>query len=172
VRETAADLAHLQALLDDSIAVASPFLRRSFEMPEHSLSAQQLAVHLQGSLTVALATVTRRAEPRVAPINALFFRGSFHVPTVAESARVRNVARRPAVSLSYLEGTALAVIVHGRATTIDANQPGFTALDELQVASGAESPTSWDGSPVYLKVEAATLFTYARHPDRHPPALH
>ncbi|MGO9885012.1 MAG: pyridoxamine 5'-phosphate oxidase family protein, partial [Solirubrobacteraceae bacterium] len=83
MRETAGDLERLQALLDDSIAVASPFLRSSFEMPEHSLSAQQLAVHLQGSLTVALATVTRRDEPRVAPINALFFRGSFHVPTVA-----------------------------------------------------------------------------------------
>ncbi len=168
MRETAGDLERLQALLDDSIAVASPFLRSSFEMPEHSLSAQQLAVHLQGSLTVALATVTRRDEPRVAPINALFFRGSFHVPTVAESARARNVARRPAVSLSYFEGTAMAVIVHGRATTIEANHPAFAVLDELQVASGVESPTSWDGSPLYIKVEAATIFTYASHPDSHP----
>jgi hypothetical protein len=39
MRETPADLRRLQALLDDSIQRASPFLRSSFEMPEHSLSA-------------------------------------------------------------------------------------------------------------------------------------
>jgi len=39
VRETPADLEALQALLDRSIAGAGPFLRSSFQMPEHSLSA-------------------------------------------------------------------------------------------------------------------------------------
>jgi hypothetical protein len=170
MRETPADLERLQALLDKGVEVASPFLRRSFEMPEHSLSAQQLAVHLQGSLTVALATVTKQGEPRVAPINAIFFRGSFYVPTVAESARARNIARRPAVSLSYFESTALAVKVHGPASTIDENHPDFAAIDELQVESGAESPRDWSGTPVYVAVDAATIFTYARRPDRHPPA--
>jgi putative heme iron utilization protein len=170
MRETPADLRHLQALLDESVAVATPFLRRSFEMPEHSLSARQLAVHLQGSLTVALATVTKQGEPRVAPINALFFRGSFYVPTVAESARATNIVRRPAVSLSYFESTSLAVIVHGRGRTIDESHSDFAAVDELQVESGAESPRDWSGKPVYVKVDAATIFTYARHPAEHPPA--
>ena len=73
MRETAEDLQRLQTLLDDSIDRAGPFPRRSFEMPEHSLSAGQLAGHLQGSFTLALATVTARGEPRVAPIGALFF---------------------------------------------------------------------------------------------------
>jgi nitroimidazol reductase NimA-like FMN-containing flavoprotein (pyridoxamine 5'-phosphate oxidase superfamily) len=139
-------------------------------MPEHSLSAQQLAIHLQGSLTVALATVTAAGEPRVAPINALFFRGAFYVPTVAESARARNAARRPAVSLSYFESTAVAVIVHGRATIVDETHPDFAELDELQVHYGRESPLAWDGEAVYLKVAPATIFSYARHPERHPPA--
>ncbi len=170
MRETPADLRQLQALLDESVAVATPFLRRSFEMPEHSLSARQLAVHLQGSLTVALATVTKQGEPRVAPINALFFRGSFYVPTVAESARATNIVRRPAVSLSYFESTSLAVIVHGRGRTIDESHSDFAAVDELQVESGAESPRDWSGKPVYVKVDAATIFTYARHPAEHPPA--
>ncbi|MEA2394131.1 MAG: hypothetical protein QOJ82_2022, partial [Solirubrobacteraceae bacterium] len=118
MRETAADLQRLQALLDDSVARASPFLRSSFQMPERSLSAERLAAHLQGSLTVALATVTARGEPRVAPIAALFLRGSFHVPTVAESARARHVAQRPGVSLTYFEGTDLAVIAHGHAAIL------------------------------------------------------
>jgi hypothetical protein len=74
MRETAADLQRLQTLLDDSVERASTFLRSSFQMPEHSLSAAQLVAHLQGSLTIALGTVTARGEPRVAPISALFLR--------------------------------------------------------------------------------------------------
>ena len=96
MHETTDDLTNLQQLLDDSVERATPFLRRSFEMPDRSLSAQRLAEQLQGSLTVALATVTARGEPRVAPINALFYRGTFHIPTVAESARARHLAKRPA----------------------------------------------------------------------------
>jgi hypothetical protein len=38
MRETAADVEQLQALLDRSIEGAGPFLRSSFQMPEHSLA--------------------------------------------------------------------------------------------------------------------------------------
>ena len=98
MRETPADLERLQALLDRSIEGAGPFLRSSFEMPEHSLSAAQLAGHLQGSLTVALATTTARGEPRVAPISALFVGGEFCLPSVAQAARTRHLVARPAAS--------------------------------------------------------------------------
>jgi Pyridoxamine 5'-phosphate oxidase len=168
VRETAADLHHLQSVLDESAQGASPFLRRSFEIPEHSLSAEQLAAHLQGSLTVALATVTARGEPRVAPINAVFYRGAFHIPTVAQAARARHLARRPGASLTYFEDTGLAVIVHGRATIIDVDAPAFAELDEIQVSSGNQSPLEWEGDAIYLKIEPGTMFTYARAPRAHP----
>jgi hypothetical protein len=166
MRETAADLAGLQALLDRSIEGAGPFLRSSFEMPEHSLSAAQLAAHLQGSLTVALATTTARGEPRVAPIGALFVRAAFHVPSVAQAARARHLAARPAASLTYFEGNDLAVIVHGRATILDAAHPDFAELDELQMQCGGGSVTGWSGDGVYLRVEAERMFTYAREPER------
>ena len=42
MHETPTELTRLQELLDDSIERASGFLRSSFEMPEHSLSARQL----------------------------------------------------------------------------------------------------------------------------------
>jgi hypothetical protein len=42
MRETPEDIERLQALLDSSIARARAFLRRSFQMPEHALTAQQL----------------------------------------------------------------------------------------------------------------------------------
>lgn len=164
--ETPADIAELQRLLDDSIAQAGPFLRSSFEMPEHSLTATQLAAHLTGTVTVALATVTARAEPRVAPINAVFYRGAFHVPTVAEAARARHLARRPAASLTYYEGIDLAVIAHGRVRIIASDDPAFAQLDAPEVRAGRESPTEWSGHAVYLRMEPTTLYTYARQPER------
>jgi hypothetical protein len=159
--ESAADLERLQALIDRSIEGAGPFLRNAFEMPERSLSARQLVDRLQGLLTVALATTTARAEPRVAPIGAIFVRGAFHVPTVAQAARTRHLAARPAASVTYFEGTGLAVIAHGHATILDATDPAFAELDAAQVDCGGESPAQWQGDAVFLRLEADRLFTYA-----------
>lgn len=162
MNETSADLKNLQQLLDESVEHATPFLRRSFQMPDRSLSAQQLSDQLQGSLTVALATVTARGEPRVAPINALFHRGRFHIPTVAESARARHLAKRPGASVTYFEGNSLAVIVHGTATSIHEDQPEFGPVDELQMKFRSESPRDWQGHAIYLRIEPRTMYTYAR----------
>ncbi|HET6869361.1 MAG TPA: pyridoxamine 5'-phosphate oxidase family protein [Solirubrobacteraceae bacterium] len=160
MRETADDLERLQRLLDDSIERASGFLRSSFQMPERSLDARSLAARLDGSLTVALATVTARGEPRVAPINAFFLRASFYVPTVAESARARHLASRPAASLTYFERTSLAVIAHGNVEIVPAEHPAFDELDEAQVALGHQSPREWRGHAVYLHLEPSRLYTY------------
>ena len=165
--ETADDLRGLQALLDRSIDAAGPFLRNSFQMPEHSLSADRLAGHLQGSLTVALATTTARGEPRVAPISALFVRAAFCVPSIAQAARTRHLAQRPAASLTYFEGNDLAVIAHGRVVIVGAGEPAFDEIDALQVAAGNESPRGWSGDAVYLRLEADRVFTYVRDPTRY-----
>jgi nitroimidazol reductase NimA-like FMN-containing flavoprotein (pyridoxamine 5'-phosphate oxidase superfamily) len=162
MRETAEDLQRLQELLDRSIDQASPFLRSSFQMPERSLTAEQLVAHLAGGLIVALGTVTAAGEPRVAPISAFFLRGRFYVPTVAESARARHLARRPGASLTYFEGTDLAVIAHGHAAIVGTDDARFEELDAVQVECGNQSPREWNGTGVYLEIAAATLFTYAR----------
>ena len=160
MRETADDLERLQRLLDDSIDRASSFLRSSFQMPERSLSADELVARLDGRLTVALGAVTARGEPRVAPINAFFLRASFYVPTVAESARARHLASRPAASLTYFEGASLAVIAHGNVEVIPTEHPAFDELDETQVALGHQSPREWNGHAVYLHLEPSHLYTY------------
>jgi Pyridoxamine 5'-phosphate oxidase len=139
-------------------------------MPEHSLSARRLAAHLRGALTVALGTVTAGGEPRVAPIGAVFVGGRFHVPTVAESARARHLARRPAASLTYFEGTDLAVIAHGRAETLAESDPGFAEADEVLVEAGQQSPREWNGRAIFLRLEPASVFTYAREPPRPSPS--
>jgi nitroimidazol reductase NimA-like FMN-containing flavoprotein (pyridoxamine 5'-phosphate oxidase superfamily) len=162
MHESPGDLERLQALIDRSIEGAGAFLRDAFEMPQRSLSAERLVERLRGSLTVALATTTARGEPRVAPINALFVRAAFHVPTVAQAARTRHLAARPAASLTYFEATEMAVVAHGQVTIVDATDPAFAELDEVQVQSGNESPTEWQGDGVYLRLDADRLFTYAR----------
>lgn len=160
MQETAGDLKRLQRLLDDSVEQASGFLRSSFEMPERSLSAEQLVARLEGSLTVALGTVTARGEPRVAPISAFFLRAAFYVPTVAEAARTRHLASRPAASLTYFEHTSLAVIAHGSVEIIPAEHPAFDELDATQLALGRQSPREWQGHAVYLHFEPRVLYTY------------
>lgn len=169
VRETGADLERLQTLIDTSIEGASAFLRSSFGMPTHSLAAAQLAAHLQGALVVSLATVTARGEPRVAPINAIFLRGQFYLPTVAEAARAKHLSRRPSASLAYYEATSLAVIAHGSAVIIGADHADFAEIDSTQ-AEHAQSPREWHGTGVYLLFKPASLYTYAEEPDRYPRA--
>jgi hypothetical protein len=168
MHETAPDLQRLQKLLDDSAARASPLLRSSFGIPEHSLSAEQLAAHLQGSLTVAFGTVTARGEPRVAPVSAFFSRASFYLPTVAEAARAKHLTRRPGASMTIFESTGLAVIAHGHATIIDAHHPDFSELDATQVDCGKESVCDWQGHGVYLHLQPTSLYTYARNSSQYP----
>lgn len=167
MHETPEDMERLQALLNRSIERAGAFLRSSFEMPEHSLSAGQLVHYLQGIQNVAFATVTAKGEPRVAPIGSLFFRGRFSIPTVATAARTRMVTARPAVSLTHYVGNDLAIIAHGNATVIPANHADFAALEAIQRAASGSSVRDW-GEGVYLRIEAETLVTFARYPDQFP----
>lgn len=167
MRETAEDLRELQDLLDQSIDQAGPFLKSSFEMPDHSLSAQQIVNHLEGLPTISLASVTAAGEPRVAPIGAILYRGRFHAPTVRSGARVRHYERRPALSATYYEGIDLAIIMHGRATIIDEADPSFAPVDaELQRMTG-ESVLEWESTDgVYVRVDPDVIYTFARYPEQ------
>src|SRR5690348_8421490 len=102
---------NLEEVLASSIERAGPYLRESFQMPEHSLSAAQLERHLQGKeWTIALATVTAKGEPRVGPIGSIFHDGRFNAPILRTAARVKHVMRNPAVSVSLYDGIDFAVI--------------------------------------------------------------
>ena len=122
-----------------------------------------------GIQNVAFATVTAKGEPRVAPIGALFVRGRFHIPTVATAARTRMMRRHPAVSLTHYVGNDLAIIAHGTATSIPDEHPDFALLETMQREgnTSGESVRDW-GEGVFLRVEAETLVTFARHPEQFP----
>ncbi|MFW6074179.1 MAG: pyridoxamine 5'-phosphate oxidase family protein [Chloroflexota bacterium] len=169
MRELAGDLQWLDELLSRSMEQAGPFLRSSFEMPDHSLSARQMVKHLDGLPTISMASVTAAGEPRVAPIGAIFYRCRFHAPTVRNAARVRHYERRPALSATYYEGIDLAIIIHGRATIVDEDDPSFAPVDaELQRLTG-ESVLEWDSADgVYVRVDPDVIYTFARYPDQFP----
>src|SRR2546421_5336708 len=165
MRETQGDIERLQALLDSSIERAGAFLRRSFQMPEHSLTAQELVDCWQNLQTVALATVTTRGEPRIAPISSLLYRGEIYLPTVATAARTRHVMKRPAVSLTLFHENELAIIVHGSAAIISPDHADFETLEDLLYASTHTKAGEW-GEGVYLHIQAEAIYTYNRYPHR------
>src|SRR5947209_2112443 len=165
--ETPEEIEQLQALLERSIEQAGAFLRASFEMPAHSLSARQL-VHLwQGLQTVAFATSTKKGDPLVAPIGALLFHGRFYIPTVASALRTRHVQQRPAISFTFYQGNDVAVIVHGEASVIRPDDPNFAALEAFQREMSGSSVQEW-GEGVFLQITPRSIYTYVRFPDRHP----
>lgn len=164
MNETPEDIQQLQDLLERSITKAGAFLRQSFQMPDHSLSARQLIHFWQGMQTIALATVTRQGEPRVAPISAVLSRGHFYIPTVATAARTKHILHHPAVSFTLYQENDFAVIAHGTATIIEPNHPIFADVDTLQREITGKSVQEW-GEGVFLQITPKTLFTYARDID-------
>src|SRR5881392_2161710 len=170
MRETPEDIERLQTLLDNSIKRAGTFLRRSFQMPEHSLTAQELVDCWQDVQTVALATVTMRGEPRIAPIGSLLYRGEIYIPTVATAARTRHIMKRPAVSLTLFRKNELAIIVHGSAAIIPPDHADFETLENLLYASTHSKAGEW-GEGVYLHIQAEAIYTYNQHPRRPTESL-
>jgi hypothetical protein len=167
MRHSPASLERLQAVLDRSAKGAGEHLRQTFEIPDHTLSAHQLVRYLDKPQSVALATVSKRGEPRVAPVHAVFYDATFHVPTVAGAVRMKHVSRQPSVSLTHWVLNHVAIIVHGTASVLQPGHPDSAALDELYRAAWWRSVRQ-TGDGVYLRVEAERLFAWAQDPAQFP----
>lgn len=112
--ETPEETAELQRLLDRSAAGAGPHLREVIT-DERRLTAGQVCEKLTGMRLLTLATVTADGRPISGPIDGYFLHGSFWVSSSPDSARMRHLAARPAVTATYLPGEEISVTVHGRA---------------------------------------------------------
>lgn len=157
MHETPEDLRELQALLDRSYAGAGEHLL-SIHTPERRLSAEGLVERLTGVCVLDLATVTASCEPRVSPVDGLFFRGAWWFGSSPTSFRFRHIRRRPQVSGAHTVGEELAVIVHGRAVEIDpVDEPGFRAyLGEVY-----PDWEEWGSDAPYARIEADAMFAMA-----------
>jgi hypothetical protein len=113
--ETSEDVTRLDSLIRLSIDKATWFHRASFEMPHKTMFAADLIDYWTKGHSCALATVTRRCEPRVSPVSAVLYRGHLYVPTSSHSMRAGNLRNNAAVSLSHHHAGIIALVVHGRA---------------------------------------------------------
>jgi uncharacterized pyridoxamine 5'-phosphate oxidase family protein len=158
MHETDEDLAALQRLLDTSREAAGAHLRSIFD-EEHRLDGAELAGLLTRVQVLNLATVTARCEPRVAPVDGLFYRGRWHFGSSPESARFRHLRHRPAVSASHVRGEELAVIVHGRATRIDLSAPEHEGFRSYLREVYGGSWDDWGAGAPYAVIEADRMYT-------------
>ena len=166
MHETPEDLADLQALLDRSYARAGEHLRSVFT-PERRIPATELVALLPGVQVLNLATVTRTCEPRVAPVDGLFYRGRFWFGSSPASARFTHLRERPQVSASHTRGESLAVVVHGRATLVDLSDPGSAGFrDYCREVYGADWD-DWGAGAAYARIDGERMYTFRfeRPPD-------
>jgi nitroimidazol reductase NimA-like FMN-containing flavoprotein (pyridoxamine 5'-phosphate oxidase superfamily) len=162
VHETADEIAALQELLDASFARANAHLRGIWG-PQTRLSAEELSSELAGIEVLDLATVTRRGEPRVAPVDGFFYRGHFWFGSSPYSQRFRNIRANPAVSAAITRGLeTFLVLVHGTAVELDPRGDeagGFPRMPrELY-------DFDWDAAhpdAPYARIEAHTLLAFKR----------
>lgn len=162
MHETADDLRALQELLDASYARANAHLRMIWG-EDSRLDAGELCAELAGVQVLDLATVTPRGEPRVAPVDGLFYRGSFWFGSADSSARFRNIRANPAVSGAVSRGVeTFLVLVHGDAIETDPRGPeaeGFAAYPR------AVYDFDWDAEhpdAPYAWIAAHTLLAFKR----------
>jgi hypothetical protein len=156
------DLTALQELLDASYARAGEHLR-SIWGEDSRLDARGLCRELVGVQVLDLGTVTPRGEPRVSPVDGLFFRGHLWFGSADSSGRFRNIRANPAVSGAITRGLeTFLVIVHGRAVETDPRGPdagGFAdyAREVYDFDWDAIHPTA-----PYARIEARTLLAFKR----------
>jgi uncharacterized pyridoxamine 5'-phosphate oxidase family protein len=159
VYETADEIAHLQALMDATVARQNQHFL-DIVKPERRLDAEQVVTYLRGLRHVAFATVTRRGEPRVAPLDAHFVHGRFTLGTGRGSARWRNLVRNPVCSAAHHVGDEVAVVVHGRAEELIRDHRDHDEVHGVWKAFYESDPYSW-GDVVLFRIEPTAMWAFA-----------
>jgi hypothetical protein len=160
--ETEDDLDRLQALLDASYARAGSHLRSIWD-EQSRLNARALSAELVGVQVLDLATVTPRGEPRVAPVDGLFYRGRFWFGSAEHSQRFRNIRANRAVSGAVTRGLeTFLVLVHGRAVETDPRAP---EAEGFAVYPRELYDFDWDAAhptAPYAWIDASTVLAFRR----------
>jgi hypothetical protein len=159
VHETPEDIARLQAMLDASHAAGGAHLRSIFA-DERRVSAADLPARLAGVQITHLATVTARGEPRVAPVDGLFFRGALHVGTAPGAMRARHLRVRPQISASIAHGEEFALVLHGRAIELDLDAHEHEGLRAYYREVYGESWESFRQGNPYWRLEPERIFSF------------
>ena len=164
--ETEEEIQQLQAMFDAHMALANAHMT-AIVTPERRLTARQVVTYLQGTKHVAFATVTRRGEPRVSPLDALFIHGRFTLSTGIEATKVQQLRRDPSCSAVHMDGDRIAVAVNGRVDWIRRGHPDHDEIHDIWTKTYESDPYTW-GDVVLFRIEPATMWAYAFHPEEFP----
>ena len=142
----------LGAVQDRSFARASAATARAYP-PERRLTGAQLSRYLDRRAYAVVSSVRADGRPHAAP--SLFYRRGTELwlPTVAGSARERNVRAHPWLALTVTEGDDaehVAVLIEGPAAVL----PAAEAPADFRARPG-------DWAVVWLLLRAETVFSYA-----------
>jgi uncharacterized pyridoxamine 5'-phosphate oxidase family protein len=130
------------------------------------LTARQVVNYLQGVKHVAFATVSRKGEPSVSPLDGWFLHGRFIAGTSATAVKAAHVRRNPAVSLAHFAGDDIGIWVHGRARALAPDEALFE--EYIRAATAAYGSSPLDLGPVVLwEVEPRAMFAYAPDPSKY-----
>ncbi len=160
MHETESDVRDLQRLLDESHARAGAHLRSIFT-EDLRVPAASLPELLRGVQVLNLATVTAACQPRVAPVDGLFFRGRFWFGSSPHSFRFRNIRARPQVSATHTRAEDFAVVVHGTAHPVDTATLEQRPFRDYCIEVYGEEWNEWGAGAAYARIEPATMFTYS-----------
>ncbi len=165
MRETPAEIEALQRLLDRSRAGATSHLRGIID-DRRALSAPDIVSLLTGMKVLALATVTARGEPRVSAVDGHFLHGTWTWSTSGSSAKARDLAARPALSLAHIDNEDLAVFAHGRSERLEPSDPRWQETLGHWTAHYGGSPLEWGDDIRLYRLAASWMVGYASDRER------
>jgi hypothetical protein len=168
VFESSADLHQLQTLLDSSLAGSTNHLKSIVRPGERTLTANQVVEVCQGMCTLAIATVTRRGEPRISGVDGHFLNGRWIVGTHPQAAKARHLATRPAISATYMRGEQLGIFTHGHATPLNPrdrpDDPTWPNVRSYLVEYyGDDGTWDWD-EIIYYRIDPTWMVAYSDDP--------
>ncbi|GGU94729.1 hypothetical protein GCM10010182_08660 [Actinomadura cremea] len=163
MRETSAELAELQELLDASLSRSTSHLRSI--VAERTTTAERLTGVLAGMCTLALSTVTAKGEPRISGVDGHFLHGRWHFGTARTAAKAGHLAARPAASVAHMRGEDLGVFTHGTVEILNPKD-GEPAADWPYLLAYfkefyGDNAFDWDEDVVYFRLHPHWMTVYA-----------
>ncbi|MEV6286536.1 pyridoxamine 5'-phosphate oxidase family protein [Kribbella sp. NPDC051770] len=160
MRETTAELTALQELLDAAHARSTKHLR-AIVTDERTMTADELAKALTGMCTLNLATVTATGEPRISAVDGHFLHARWVFTTAESAAKARHLRKRPAASVSFVDGERIGVFSHGQVEFLTTDHPDFDEIEQHLVAHYGSSPSTWAEDIAYMRLQPHWMVGYA-----------
>jgi hypothetical protein len=163
MRETAAELDELQALLDASLSRSTSHLRSI--VTDRTVTAEQLTQILTGMCTLAVSTVTAKGEPRISGADGHFLHGKWLFGTARSAAKAHHLAARPAASVAHLRGEDLGVFTHGKVEILNPEhaEPAAEWPDLLAYLKDfyGDDAFDWEHEVVFYRLHPHWMTVYA-----------